>query len=233
MKKQFKSYAIIWAIALVVFNAIVFIAPNSSEKYTKFGGAFWAGYVLIMLAFIGQLAVSFVFFKEENKEKVFLNLSMFSWGLTALVMSLVFGTALMVIPNVPQWLGAIIALVLLGFYSIAVILAKGAAEVVYNVGQKVAAETAFIKNLTVDAENLISKANSDEAKAVATKVYEAIRYSNKSSHDGLDEIESKISEKFIEFDEAIVSDDNELSKSLCDQIIDLIQERNNLSKTIK
>ena len=158
---------------------------------------------------------------------------MFSWGLTALVMSLVFGTALMVIPNVPQWLGAIIALVLLGFYSIAVILAKGAAEVVYNVGQKVAAETAFIKNLTVDAENLISKANSDEAKAVATKVYEAIRYSNKSSHDGLDEIESKISEKFIEFDEAIVSDDNELSKSLCDQIIDLIQERNNLSKTIK
>ena len=233
MKKQFKSYAIIWAIALVVFNAIVFIAPNSSEKYTKFGGAFWAGYVLIMLAFIGQLAVSFVFFKEENKEKVFLNLSMFSWGLTALVMSLVFGTALMVIPNVPQWLGAIIALVLLGFYSIAVILAKGAAEVVYNVGQKVAEETAFTKNLTVDAESLISKANSDEAKAVATKVYEAIRYSNKSSHGGLDEIEGSIYNTFTGFASAITSGDDEMAKSIGDNLVDLISERDKLAKLNK
>ena len=233
MKKQFKNYAIIWAIALVVFNAIVFIAPNSSEKYSKFGGAFWAGYVLIMLAFIGQLAVSYLFFKEGNKDKMFLNLSMFSWSLTCLVMSLVFGTALMVIPNVPQWLGAIIALIILGFYAIAVVAAKGAAEVVSQIGEQAAQNTAFIKEMTLNAENLVSKAKTDEAKEIANKVYEAIRYSNKSSHGGLYEMESKISEKFIEFDDAIASDDNELSKSLCDQLISLIQERNNLSKINK
>ena len=232
MKKQFKSYAIIWAIAVAVFNAIVFIAPNESEKYTKFGGAFWAGYVLIMLAFIGQLAVSFVFFKEENKEKVFLNLSMFSWSLTALVMSLVFGTLLMVLPNIPQWLGAIIALVLLGFYAIAVILAKGAAEVVYNVGQKVAVETAFIKNLTVDAENLVSSAKSDEAKAMATKVYEAIRYSNKSGHGGLDEVENKISANFTVFADAISSGDDETVKTIGGKLVELVEERDKLAKNI-
>ena len=164
MKKQFKNYAIIWAIALVVFNAIVFITPNGSEKYSKFGGAFWAGYALIMLAFIGQLAVSYIFFKEENKEKVFLNLSMFSWSLTALVMSLVFGTALMVIPNVPQWLGAIIALVLLGFYAIAVIAAKGAAEVVSQIGEQVAQNTEFIKEMTVNAETAVIMSTSTPLK---------------------------------------------------------------------
>ena len=230
MKKQFKSYAIIWAIALAVFNAIVFIAPNSSEKYSKFGGAFWAGYALIMFAFIGQLAVTYIFFKEENKEKVFLNLSMFSWSLTALVMSFVFGTLLMVLPNIPQWLGAIIALVLLGFYAIAVILAKGAAETVYNVGQKVAVETAFIKNLSVDAENLIPEAKSDEAKAMATKVYEAIRYSNKSSHGGLDDIENKISANFTVFADAISSGDDETVKTIGGKLIELAEERDKLSK---
>ncbi|MBR3621377.1 MAG: hypothetical protein IKN56_07680 [Clostridia bacterium] len=233
MKKQFKSYTIIWAIALVAFNAIVFIAPNSSEKYTKFGGAFWAGYVLIMLAFIGQLAVSFIFFKEENKDKVFLNLSMFSWSLTALVMSLIFGTALMVIPNVPQWLGAIIALVLLGFYSIAVILAKGAAEIVSQIGEQTAVRTAFIKEMTTAAENLKAKAKSAAAKETANNVYEAFRFSNKSSHGGLDEIESSIYSAFKNFTAAITSGDDEMAKSIGDNLVDLISERDKLAKLNK
>ena len=233
MKKQFKTYAIIWAVAVAVFNAIVFIVPNSGEKYSKFGGAFWAGYVLIMLAFIGQLAVTLIFFKEENKEKAFLNLSMFSWSLTALLMSLVFGAVLMVIPNVPQWLGAVIALVLLGFYTIAVILAKSAAETAYDVGRKVAVETAFIKDLTVKAENLVSSAKNDEAEKTATKVYEAIRYSNKSSHGGLDEIENKISANFTVFSDAILSGDDDTVKSIGDKLVLLIEQRNNIAKSIK
>ncbi len=233
MKKQFKNYAIIWAIALVVFNAIVFITPNGSEKYSKFGGAFWAGYALIMLAFIGQLAVSYIFFKEENKEKAFLNLSMFSWSLTALVMSLVFGTALMVIPNVPQWLGAIIALVLLGFYAIAVILAKGAAEVVSQIGEQVAQNTEFIKEMTVNAENLVSKAKTAQAKETATRVCEAIRYSNKSSRGGLEEAESKIITEFSAFSEAISSGDDEMAKTIGNRLIEFISERDILAKNNK
>ncbi|MCR5150989.1 MAG: hypothetical protein K6B52_07165 [Clostridiales bacterium] len=233
MRKHFKNYAVIWAIALVVFNAVVFIAPNESEKYSKFGGAFWAGYTLIMLAFIGQFAVSYFFFKEENKDKVFLNLPMFSWSLTCLVMSLVFGTALMIIPEVPQWLGAIIALVILGFYAIAVIASQGAAEVVSQIGNQVTQNTAFIKEMTLNAENTLSKAKTDEAKEIAKKVYEALRYSNKSSHSGLDEIEGKIKAAFSEFSDAITSDDDEMAKSTGSSLLDLITERDKKAKLQK
>ncbi len=233
MKKQFKAYAAVWAIAFAVFNAIVFIVPDLSEKYPKYGGAFWSGYVLIVLAFIGQLVVSYLFLKNKNRERVFLSLSLFSWSMSALIVSLIVGTALMIIPNVPQWVGAIIALLILGFYSIAVILSKTAAGIVYSVGEEAAAETAFIKNLTVKAEALIPKARSAEAKVAVTKVYEALRYSNKSSHAGLEATEQEISAKFGLFSAAVAAGDEEEIKALGEQLEELIKERDLLSKSAK
>ena len=233
MNKQFRHYAVIWSVALIVFSMIVFLVPDNNDKYDKFGGAFWAGYILIFLAFIGQLVVSYLFFKEENKEKRFLNLSVISLGTACLVLSLVFGTALMLIPNYPQWLGAIIAFVLLGFYTIAAVAAKGAAEIVYNIDQKVAVETSFVKAFTAEAENLISKAKSEEAKIITNKVFEAIRYSNKSSHGGLDDIESRISEGFSAFSNAISDGDDEMAESIGESLLELISERDKLAKLIK
>ncbi|MBR6940347.1 MAG: hypothetical protein IKH65_06060 [Clostridia bacterium] len=233
MKKQFKNYAIIWSVALIVFSMIVFLVPDHNGKYYKFGGAFWAGYILIFLAFIGQLIISKVFFKEENKDKVFLNLRMFSLSITCLVLSLIFGTALMLIPDYPQWLGAIIAFVLLGFYAIAVVMAKGAAEIVSDIGEKTSQKTSFIREMTSYAEQLVSKAKSDEAKATASKVYEAIRYSNKSSYPGVEETEDKISSAFSDFSNAIANSDDETAKNIGEKLLDLINERDSFVKTNK
>ena len=85
MKKLLKGYLVVWAVAVAIFNIIVFAVPNESEKYVKFGGAFWAGYALIMLSFLGQLAVSVFFFKSENTEKVFLNLPLIRIGRSCLI----------------------------------------------------------------------------------------------------------------------------------------------------
>ena len=43
MKKNFKFYAITWAILLALFNILVFLTPNEAAGMTKFGGAFWSG----------------------------------------------------------------------------------------------------------------------------------------------------------------------------------------------
>lgn len=233
MKKLFKSYAILWVIAIAVFNAVVFIAPNETGKYVKFGGAFWSGYALITAAFIGQLIVSIIFFKEDNKEKTFLNLSMFSWSISCLVTSLIVGAALMIIPNVPQWAGAIAALIILCFYAFAVILAKGAAEVVNDVGERVKVNTAFIKGLTVAAETLVAKAKSDSAKKAAEKVYEAVRFSNKSSHGGLDDVENRILTDFASFEDAIAAGDDAKVTAIGDRLTDLLSERDSLAKVVK
>ena len=50
MKKTFGFFAIIWALFLALFNVIVFVTPNEAGGMTKFGGAFWVGYIFITIA---------------------------------------------------------------------------------------------------------------------------------------------------------------------------------------
>lgn len=73
MKKGIKFYAPCWAIALAVFNVITFAVPIT-VNVNKFTPSFWIGYAFITLIFIAQLACSILFFKQDSKEKRFLNI---------------------------------------------------------------------------------------------------------------------------------------------------------------
>ena len=232
MKKLFKNYLLIWAICLVAFNVVVFVAPRFFADFDKFGGAFWAGYVFIMLSFIGQLAASYFFFQEENKDKVFLNMPLITLGKSCLIVSLFVGGLCMVIPNLPNAVGAIIAVLILAFYAIAVIKAKTAADVVHEIDNKIKAQTFFTKALTVDAQGLIARAATDEAKAAAEKVYEAVRYSDPMSVPALADAEAQITVRFQAFSNAVMSGDASCTQ-LADEVIALVNDRNNKCKLLK
>ena len=231
MKNQFKNYLTIWAITFVIFNTITFVIPDSSGN--KYEGAFWVGYVFIILTFLGNLLAGFHFFKYENKEKAFLNFPVLVISQRCLILTVIVGSIIMAVPGIPKWLGVIAAILILGFYAISAVQAKAAAEAVDNIGKKVAAETNFIKTLTVKAETALSAAKSDEAKEIAEKVFEAVRYSNKSSHGGLEEVESRISANFTVFSDAIYSKDDATAKSIGEKLLNLLTERNNIAKMIK
>jgi len=231
MKNQFKNYLTIWAIAFVVFNIITFVIPDSSGN--KYEGAFWVGYVFITLAFLGNLLAGFYFFKDENKEKAFLNFPVLVIGQRCLVLTVIAGSIIMAVPGIPKWSGAIVAVLILGFYAISAVQAKAAAEAVDDIGKKVAAETNFIKTLTAKAETTLAAAKSDSGKEIAAKVFEAVRYSNKSSHGGLEEVEEKIKANFSVFSDAIYSNDDATARSIGEKLLNLLTERNNLAKLNK
>lgn len=231
MQKQFKNYLVIWAVVLVVFNVITFVIPDNSGN--KYGDAFWVGYIFIMLTFLADFGLSFFFFKEENVEKVFLNMPIFIIGQRCLFVTLIAGSIIMAVPGIPKWLGVIVSVLILGFFIITAVLAKSAADAVNDIGKKVAVETSFIKTLTAKAETALSAAQSDEAKEIANKVFEAIRYSNKSSHGGLDEVEEKISANFSVFSDAVYSKDDAMAKSIGEKLLNLLTERNNIAKMNK
>ena len=65
MKKGFRFYLSIWAVLLVLFEVIAFVSPGwaGQEKYTA---SFWIGYVVITLAFVGQLVCAIVAFRADN-----------------------------------------------------------------------------------------------------------------------------------------------------------------------
>ncbi len=230
--KYFKKYFAAWAVLLAIFNVIAFASPGEVTGMSKFDGAFWSGYALITLTFIGQLLCANMAMKAGSAEKFFLNLPLITLSYATLILSIIAGAACMAIPNVPNWAGIIACALLLGLTAIAVIKASAAAELIEDTGKKVNAQTAFIKLLTADAESLLAKAQTDEAKAAAKKVYEAVRYSDPMSVEALAGLESQITLKFHEFETA-VTEGNENMPKLADELLVLVEERNKKCKVLK
>lgn len=225
MKKGIKFYAPCWAIVLIVFNVITFSVPIT-VNVNKFTPSFWIGYAFITLMFMVQLVCSIVFFKQDSNDKRFLNIPIISLSYMALFVSMIVGAVAMAVPFIPYWVGIILDVLIVAFYAIAIISSKAAADTIENIDKKVKAQTMFIKSLTVDAESLLNQSESDETKAIAKKVYEAIRYSDPMSNDALSSVESQITIKFNEFSNAVIEDNKPLAESIGNELIILVNDRN-------
>ena len=232
MQKRFKTYSVAWAILLVVFNIICFTTPNEAAGMSKFGGAFWVGYIFITVAFIGQLVCAYIALKADHKTKLFYNIPIIRISYIGLTLTLIFGALCMAIPNLPGWLGIIVCLLILAFNAIAIIKAKAASDIVENIDNKVKEQTLFIKSLTVDAESLLSRAATPEAKSACKKVLDAVRYSDPMSTDALAGLESQITLKFNVFSNAVTEGAENIG-NLADELVVLIGDRNKKGKALK
>lgn len=232
MKKNFKSYALIWAIFLVAFNVIVFLVRPIIPGYEiHYDLRFWIAWLFVMAAFVGNLLCANKAFQAENLEKLFYKVPLISVSYRGLIGMLVLGGALMLIPNCPAWIAAIVCVAIAAFTAVAVVKADWAGEAVSATHEKVKAQTQFIKLLTVEAETLMSKAKTPEAQAAAKKVYEAVRYSDPMSSDALTAIEAELSEKFKAFEAAVTS--GTAPKPAAEDFLAALEKRNRLCCELK
>ena len=233
MKNLKKNYIIIWAIALVVFNAVVFAASSMVKTVNMFTASFWIAYAFVLLAFAGNLGCGLYFFNNsESKEKAFLNFHIINIAYTSLVLSAVLGAVIMAIPVITNAIAVIVAVIMLAVFAVAVVKTKTAADVVEAADKKVKVQTFFIKSLTVNAQTLMAKATTDEARAEAKKVYEALRYSAPMSSEALSGVESQITIKFNQFASAVESNASSI-KDLSEELEILIKDRNSKCRLLK
>ena len=230
MKTSFKIYALIWAIGFAIFNLVAFV-PVVSIEGAEISSSYVIATIFCDIMFFAQLGCGYFAFKPENKQKVFYNIPIVTTSLISLLVTIVVAVILALIPDVPNWLTALILAVVTLISVVAILKSHIVAESISKIDDKVKAKTFFIKNLTVDAETLISKATTDETKAVAKKVYEAIRYSDPMANDALSSLESEISIKFNAFSNAVTS--GEALKETSEALLVLIEERNNKCKLLK
>ena len=231
MKKTFKSYLIIWAILLILFNVIAFVSPGWIA-YDKYSGSFWVGYAFIMVSFIGQLFCAMKAFRAENLQKLFYSVPLITISYTGLIVSFVVGGLCMFLSPLPYWIAAVAGVIVLVITAIAVIKADTAAELVGEIDEKVKAKTLFIKSLTVDVESLMAKAQDEETKAVCRKVYEAVRYSDPVSNEALGGVESEITLKMAALTQAVAANDA-AAKVIADELLVLVEDRNKQCKLLK
>lgn len=145
MKNIFKYYVICWAVALAVFNVVVFVVSGNTVGLSNVTSSFWIAYAFITLAFCGNLGCSFLFFREENRNKAFLKIPVLYFAFCALVLSLIVGAVAMSVPAIPYWVGIIIDMLVLAFYAMAITKAAAAADIINTVETKVNEKTSYIK----------------------------------------------------------------------------------------
>lgn len=232
MKKNIKSYALIWAIFLVAFNAVVFLVRPMIPGYEiRYDARFWIAWVFVMAAFVGNLVCANAAFKAENLQKLFYNVPLITISYSGLILMLVLGAVLMLIPNCPAWIAAIVCVAIAAFTAVAVVKADWAGEAVSATHEKVKAQTQFIKLLTVDAETLLGKAKTPDAKIATKKVYEALRYSDPMSSEALGEIEVELAEKFRALEAAVTADQGVTEAA--ESLLETLAERNRKCRATK
>ena len=232
MKKRFNLYIIVWAVLLILFNVIasVSVGWKGQEKYTA---SFWIGFVFIIVAFIGQLACTYMAFKADSAKKMFYNLSLIKSSYAGLVASFIFGGLCMLISPLPYWVGVILCAIVLAANILSVVKATGAIAEIERVDEKIKVQTFFIKSLTIDADTLMAQAKSEAVKAECRKVYEAVRYSDPMSHDALASVESQITFQLAALLKAVESDNADLVKETANNVVVLLNDRNNKCKLLK
>lgn len=233
MIKSFGVYSVMWAISIAVFNGLVFFTPNEWGGFNKFGGAFWAGYIFITVAFVGHILCAFMAFFSKKKQKLFYKLPLFSISYAGLIITLVVGTVCMVVPDLSEWIAIVVCGVVLALNIIAVVRALAVAGAVSAIDKRRSTQAFFLKNLTVDAYGLVISAKTDELRAETKKVYEAIRYSDPMANAALSDIDIQLERQFIAFADAVKAEDSELAKVEAEAFIELITKRNQNCKLLK
>ncbi|GEM_PF-313074 len=257
MKKQFKTYLITWAVLFVIFNLICFLTPSevdgmtifklasylgqggiemvsklgiSDVVYNKYGGAFFAGYLMIVIGFAAQLVCTYFACKEENSQKFFYKLPLITISYTFLTISEVVGIACIIVPDLPLWAGVVLMAAVAVVEFIMLAKANAAAEIISEKDDEIKARTSLIKDITGEVKDLLDTAT-EENKKLIKPVYEEIRYSDPMSSVETEYLEKLIQEKFIEI--KIRVKDNKAVKKECDELVALIKDRNTKCKASK
>lgn len=225
MKKRFGIYAATWAVLLALFNVIAFVSVGwaGQEKYTA---SFWIGYSLISAAFVSQLVCAYHALNEGNVQKIFYRVSLIRASYAGLIATFVAGGLCMLISPLPYWIGVIVCAIVLSVNVLAILKAATVVSEVERIDSKVKQQTFFINSLTVDAESLLARAKSDEARAACKEVYEAVRYSDPMNNDALAGIEAKITAQFSIFTAAVVENNIITVNESATELVILIGERN-------
>lgn len=234
MKKNFKYFGITWIVGFVLFNAITFLIPNEVFGVTRFDkGVFWIAYTLITLSFIAQLITAYKFIKDDSNEKMFLNIPLLRTGYIAIIVSILVGLIFMIFPVLPAWVGAIVCLLIAGYFVIACVNASTVANVVAEIDEKIKTKTAFMRMAVVEAENILARATTNEIKVEVKKVYEALKYSDPMSNPTLDDIEQDIDNGLKELKKAVSCNDITKVLTVTANILLNVKEINSKCKALK
>lgn len=230
----FHKYRIaFWGAIFILFNTIVFVMPAEIMGIMRFGKPnFWVAYGLVCLMILLDAFCSVLVFKKRTENDLFLRLPLWSVGIVFVAVAFLVGVLFALVPTISLRLEIVVCIVLLVLYFVCNLKNIIAVEAVSSIEKDVKTQTASMRKMTAEAEVILALAEA-ELKPCAERVYEALKYSDARSGQGLAEIEDDIAGKIELFKQAVCADDKANATLLSNQLLALVKERNIKCKMLK
>jgi len=221
MKKGFIKYAVLWLVALGLFNAITFLFPRDLTA-----PSFWVGYGAVSAAFVAQLIATALVFRKDLLQKRVGKMPLTVFSVVILAVLLVSSGFLALLYSVDLWIKTAVAFVIVIVQyavNIASLIASG----------DTGAAKGFVADLKKDTEALVQKAQDDRIRALAEEVAGAAASADPFSDVALAGVENKTSGKLAEFTAAVEADDAENAAAHAKQLLSFMKERNAKCRILK
>ena len=216
MKFQNKIYCVVNSVAVALFAVL-------SLVFSQFDVQFWVCFVATVTLLAIQTVVVVVADKNCDK-KLFNILSSRGVGYVSSAISVSVATAFCAVRSLPSWVGALVVALFGILTVVSAFLSKQPA---------VLSKDSFIRQATVDAEVIMSRAATEQLKALSKNVYEALRYSDPVSDVRLQPIEEKIGKLLSQFSIDIDNNDLPAATEHAKTLIRQVEERNIRCKAYK
>ena len=233
MNKQFRNYLIFWLAMVSLFNVACFVSPAEVNGFNKYAGAFWPGYIFIMIAFAIHLGFSYFMLAETNRKKKILNAPLIVISFIELAIMVIAGTVCMGVPDLPAWLGIIICYAVLVLSIVFLVSAKVVGENTLEANIALNEKTDRFRGFTASASELLTLSADKEIKQSVQKVYDAIRYSDPVSSADLNAEETEIESMLDSLKNDVINGAADNVKAKADKLCALVEARNNRCMALK
>lgn len=208
------------------------VCIEGTYKTARYNSDFFLSIAIIVLGYIFSIVATFVAFrKNDDNQGTFLGISSAYGGLLTLIILGIWANISIFI-DISRIVRVIVSIIIFAIAIAKLFMRKVAKEEILETEANVKTKTAFIKMMTVEAQNIVAAAKTNEAKASANKVYEALRYSDPMSNDSLSVEEVKITVKMDEFAKA-VSAETENIEEISEELLLLLNRRNKICEQMK
>lgn len=230
-KKLLRS-VIIFGVAFVFINVLAFLIPFSR------GIVFWTAYSFLMISLVVQFVISYISaskaFVPKNGVRYYPLLRVGTIYLAVqIAASLIFFLTDAYFTPALSWIPAVVCLLILGISCAVLYSTYSGIKVVEHVDEKTKVDTAFISELTVDADILRKQTDDTELQKKLQVLYETIRYSDPVSSPALKELEQNIREQMNQLKSSVTLNDSGNAGLLIQKINTLMYERNQKCKLFK
>jgi hypothetical protein len=214
-------------VILVTFNVIFFALPFER------GLTCWIAYGFSLLSIVVMAVTTlYVLWRGDMRSKFYgLPVLYVSWIHAAVQIVLCF--VFMIVPLVPFWVELPVNTLLLAACLLGLSAASLGVGEVRRIDETVREKVFYIQSLRTEAETMAAKASEGNVKKALAEYAEAIRYSDPMSSPELAELENILETKTALLREQVGNGNAEAALSLCEELRQLLAERNRQCKLMK